>query len=150
MIQLTSANILWRFFCKNREKRDFLKFFLEIGQNWQGRKYAHVFPWVRKHTVRVISSPWENFEFLEKTEISTCADPTYVSHTNRIIKSIKNLRNGWSESIYGFIYRTLSNLFSRIAPKHKNRRNIVQMKTRIVIPVIFSLMTMTETSKGID
>ena len=39
--------------------------FLAIGQNYQGRKYAHVFPWGQKHTVGLILSQLKNFEFPE-------------------------------------------------------------------------------------
>ena len=53
-IALHCANKLGHFFLKNRENRTFSKFFLEIGQNYQVRKYVHVFPWGRKHTVKVI------------------------------------------------------------------------------------------------
>ena len=53
------------FFPKNRQNRTFGQFFLEIGQNYRGRKYVHVFPWGRKHTVRPILSPLKNFDFSE-------------------------------------------------------------------------------------
>ena len=50
----------------------------DIRNNYQGRKHAYVFPWGRKHTFRVILSPLENFEFLEKSEISTWPDPSHI------------------------------------------------------------------------
>ena len=44
-----------------KSKSDFLIKFLEIGRNNQGQKYAHVFPWGRKHIFRVILSQLRQF-----------------------------------------------------------------------------------------
>ena len=61
---LKSDGLVRKFFNRNivsiyrsipyQEKHDFCLFFLEIGQNFQGRKHAHVFSWRRKQTLGVI------------------------------------------------------------------------------------------------
>ena len=57
----------------------FPKFFLLIGQNYQGRKYAHVFPRGRENTVNFTTV--EQIWIFRKSEISTCADPIYMQRS---------------------------------------------------------------------
>ena len=97
-----------------------------------------MFPWGRKHTFRVILSPLENFEFLGKSEISTCPDPRYGV---RVIGcAVENVQKNGQNGSYGLNLKKSSNLISNSKSTVKiTRENNFELPTTNFKFLIFNL-----------